>query len=163
MEVRAMESDQVETPGGPAIQAPHPSWLDQPLVDFMIRNPVSVQVTDTLRMVQMCMNRTGAGHIPVLDRGRPVGIVTARDLARSMPVPLTVLKRDEMERLLTVPVEELMSAPAVTLAETECLSRAVARMVEEGVGAVLVIDPKSGELTGLVTRSTVVNLVARSG
>jgi CBS domain-containing protein len=157
-----MDTNHARTSGGPVIQEPHPSWLDRPLADFMIRNPVYVQVTDTLRTVQMCMNRTGAGHIPVLDRGRPVGIVTARDLARSMPVPLTVLKRDEMERLLAVPVEELMSTPVVALPQTERLAGAVARMVEEGVGAVLVIDPENGELVGLVTRSTVVNLVARS-
>jgi CBS domain-containing protein len=157
-----MDSDEVETPGGPGIREPHPRWLDRPLADLMIRNPVSVQVSDTLRAVQMCMNRTGAGHIPVLAQGRPVGIVTARDLARSMPVPLTLLKRDEMERLLAIPLEELMSTPVVALPETACAARAVERMVEAGVGAVLVIDPESGELTGLVTRSTVVNLVAHS-
>jgi CBS domain-containing protein len=157
-----MESNQSQTGAGPGTAEPHPSWLERPLADFMIRNPISVPVTATLRTVQMCMNRTGAGHIPVLDRGRPVGIVTARDLARSMPVPLTVLKRDEMERLLAVPVEELMSTPVIALPETERLGKAVARMVEEGVGAVLVTDPETGDLVGLVTRSTVVNLVARS-
>ncbi len=141
---------------------PHAGWLDQPLDAVMIRDLVTVEVTDSLRTVQMRMSRTGAGHIPVLDRGRPVGIVTARDIARSMPVPLTILRRDELERLLTVPVAELMSAPVVALPPTECLRTAVARMVEEGVGAVLVTDPESGELLGLLTRSKVVSLVAGS-
>jgi CBS domain-containing protein len=129
----------------------------------MIRNPVFVQATDSLRAVQMCMNRTGAGHIPVLERGRPIGIVTARDLARALPVPLTLLDRDRMERLLAVPVAELMSAPVVALPETEQVSHVVERMVETGVGAVLAVHPESGELTGLVTRSTIVRLVAQAG
>ncbi len=156
-----MGTKHADSAAAPATREPHPSWLDQPLGELMIRDPVTVNVTDSLRTVQSRMSQTGAGHIPVVDRGRPVGLVTARDLARSVPVPFTVLKRDEMERLLALPVAEVMSTPVVALPTTERAGKAVARMVDEGVGAVLVVDPTTGVLVGLITRSTIVSVVAR--
>ncbi len=142
--------------------AAHLAWLDQPVEQIMLRDPVTVEVTDSLRVVQARMNGTGAGHLPVLDGGRPVGLVTARDLARSMPVPLTVLRRDEIERLLGVPVAQIMSAPVITVPAGETVGVAVSRMVESGIGAVVVVSRGDGKLAGLVTRSIIVSLVACS-
>jgi len=148
-------------PKGATVE-PHLTWLDEPVERIMLRDPVTVEVNDSLRVVQARMNRSGAGHLPVLDGGRPVGLVTARDLARSMPVPLTVLKRDEIERLLSIPVAQVMSSPVITVPIGETVGAAVARMVESGIGAVVVVNPADGKLAGLVTRSTIVMLVARS-
>ena len=137
-------------------------WLETPLSDLMIRYPITAAESDTVRVVQARMQLSGAGHLPVLGSdSRPIGLITARDLARSMPVPITVLRRAELNRLLALPVTEVMSTPPVTLPADATLEAAVKRMVDLGVGAVIVVDPKDGRLVGLITRSTIARVVAQ--
>jgi CBS domain-containing protein len=139
---------------------PFMAWLETPLADIMIRHPITAEETDTVRTVQARMHHSGAGHLPVLRDERPVGIVTARDLARSMPVPITILRRAEMGRLLELAVTEVMSAPAITLPTDATVEAAVKLMVDAGIGAIVVVDPEDGRLAGLITRSTITGLVA---
>jgi CBS domain-containing protein len=108
------------------------------------------------------MNRAGVGHLPVLELGRPVGMVTARDLARSMVVPITVLTRQEIENLLAGPVRWTMSRPLISLPPQTPVRVAIRLMMSEDVGSVAVVDPDDGKLLGLVTRSAILQLVARS-
>jgi acetoin utilization protein AcuB len=131
------------------------SWLDVPIAEFMIRNPATVAVSDNLGTVKAKMNRAGVGHLPVLDRGRPVGMVTARDLARSMIVPLTELTPPEIARLLDSPVSWVMSKPVVSLPPQAPLKVAIRLMIGADVGSVVVIDLEDGKILGLVTRSVI--------
>jgi CBS domain-containing protein len=140
---------------------PFMAWLETPLADIMIRHPITAEETDTLRTVQARMHHSGAGHLPVLKDERPIGMVTARDLARSMPVPITILGRAEMDRLLELAVTEVMSAPAITLPTDATLEAAVKLMVDAGIGAIVVVDSADGKLDGLITRSTITQLMAR--
>ena len=139
------------------------AWLETPLRELMIRDPVTVDESESVRTVQARMNHSGAGHLPVLSGGRPVGLVTARDLARSMPVPFTVLRRAEIARFLALPVSAVMSRPAITLPADATLEDAVQRMVDCSVGAIMVTDPVHGQLMGLITRSTITRAVASLG
>jgi CBS domain-containing protein len=126
----------------------------------MIRHPITAEESDTVRAVQARMNHSGAGHLPVVAGDRPVGMITAHDVARRMPVPITFLRRAKMNRRLDLPVTEMMSTPAVTLPATATLEVAVKKMVDADVGAIMVVDPRDGRLVGLITRSTIARLVA---
>jgi CBS domain-containing protein len=139
------------------------AWLETPIGELMIRDPVTADENESLRTVQARMNHSGAGHLPVLSGGRPVGLVTARDLARCMPVPFTVLRRAEIARFLALPVSAVMSRPAITLPADATLEEAVQRMVECKVGSIAVTDPVNGQLLGLITRSTITRTVASLG
>jgi CBS domain-containing protein len=152
------------TPVMPANPEPQPRtpWFDQFIEDVMVRNPAIVQANDSLGAVQATMNRAGVGHLPVLELGRPVGMVTARDLARSMVVPITVLTRQEIENLLAGPVRWTMSRPLISLPPQTPVRVAIRLMMSEDVGSVAVVDPDDGKLLGLVTRSAILQLVARS-
>jgi CBS domain-containing protein len=88
--------------------------------------------------------------------------VTARDVARSLPVPLTILRRSEIERLLAMPITRVMSTPVIALSARATVEEAVNKMVEHSVGAVCVIDPEGGGLVGIITRSTIARLIAGS-
>ena len=137
------------------------AWLETPLSEFMIRNPVSVDEHESVRLVRARMSHTGARHLPVVSEGRPVGLVTARDLARSIPVSLTVLRHEEVARLLARTVSAVMSSPAITLPTDATLEEAVQLMLKKGVGSIVVTDPKSSKLVGLITRSTITRAVAK--
>lgn len=60
------------------------SYADLPVTQFMTPRPESVSNTDTLNFVLQKMDAGGYRHVPVLDDGRPVGIISARDMLRFM-------------------------------------------------------------------------------
>jgi CBS domain-containing protein len=136
------------------------SWFETPIAEIMLPDPATVEVNDNLRTVQAKINRAGVGHLPVLEHGRPVGMVTARDLARSMLVPLTVLTKHEIEILLDSPVRWVMSTPLVTLPPCAPVQVALQMMVDLDLGSVVVIDLKEDRILGIVTRSAILKLVA---
>ncbi len=53
-----------------------------PITQFMTPRPESVQITDTLNFVLQKMDAGGYRHVPVLENGKPVSIISARDMLR---------------------------------------------------------------------------------
>jgi CBS domain-containing protein len=53
-----------------------------PITQFMTPRPESVLTTDTLNFVLQKMDAGGYRHVPVLENGKPVSIISARDMLR---------------------------------------------------------------------------------
>lgn len=68
------ESDLVEAVAGA------PAASDQHVVDYMSESPVTVSLDDDSAVAATRMLAIGCHHLPVLDGGRLVGIVSAADL-----------------------------------------------------------------------------------
>ncbi len=65
-----------------------------PITQFMTPRPESVSTTDTLNFVLQKMDAGGYRHVPVLENGKPVSIISARDMLRF----LTRLSKEAGER-----------------------------------------------------------------
>jgi CBS domain-containing protein len=52
------------------------------VADWMTRGPETIEPTDTTAHAASMMIHGGFRHLPVLENGRPVGIVSIRDLVR---------------------------------------------------------------------------------
>lgn len=59
-----------------------PSYEDMPVSRFMTANPESVTAEDTLALAVHKMDVGGYRHVPVVEEGRPSGVISARDLLR---------------------------------------------------------------------------------
>jgi CBS domain-containing protein len=59
-----------------------PNYAAKPLPQFMTPNPEAVRETDTLAFVLHKMDSGGYRHLPVLKNGRPVGMISVRDMLR---------------------------------------------------------------------------------
>lgn len=57
-------------------------YRDLPITQFMTARPECVQTTDTLNFVLQKMDAGGYRHVPVLEDGKPVSIISARDMLR---------------------------------------------------------------------------------
>jgi CBS domain-containing protein len=55
---------------------------DRPLAEFMTPNPEAVQLDDPLAVALHKMDVGGYRHLPIVTDGRPVGVISVRDLMR---------------------------------------------------------------------------------
>jgi len=119
--------------------------------ELMTREPVTLKATAMLRdAVELVMERR-VRHIPVLgDDGRLVGIVTDRDVKRSLPSPLSAIAAEEYEMILDeTPVARVMTREPVTIAVEALVAEAVDVMISAKVGGLPVVS--EGRLVGIFT------------
>jgi CBS domain-containing protein len=57
-------------------------YASQPVRGYMTSNPETVQPGDTLAFALHKMNCGGYRHLPVIEEGRPVGVLSVRDMIR---------------------------------------------------------------------------------
>lgn len=99
-------------------------------------------------------------HMPVVSKGRLVGIVTQRDLFRAaMSSVLQFRARAEREWLEHISVAEVMTKDVVTARSDWTVRQAVDVMLERGFGCLPVVDDEA--LLGLLTETDCLRLLAR--
>jgi len=129
--------------------------------DVMTRNPITVE-SDTLVLdAQKIMRENNIRRLPVVDKGKLVGIVTQHDLLQASPSPATSLSVYELNYLLAkMKVKEIMKKNPVTLSPTTPFEEALKIGQEKKVGSFPVVDEK-GKLVGITTESDIVRVLTR--
>lgn len=128
--------------------------------EIMMKGAVTLGCEDTLDIADDIMNLGRIRHLPVLDRGRVVGVISQRDLFRSALVKLLGMKSGEQKTLLkSFRVSDVMSRPVVTIAPGSDVREAARLMVEKKIGCLPVVEGE--EFVGLVTESDILRFVAR--
>jgi acetoin utilization protein AcuB len=119
--------------------------------ELMTREPVTLKEGARLRdAVELVMVRR-VRHLPVLaEDGRLVGIVTDRDVKRSLPSPLSAIAAEEYEMILDdTPVERIMTREPVTIDVGARVADAVDILISSKVGGLPVVS--NGRLVGIFT------------
>lgn len=125
-----VEASAREQPGGD---------LDPPVEKHMSRSVVTLSLADSLGEAISSRNGIDVRHLPVVQEGQLVGIVSDRDLRRARGLGL------ESE----ASVEEIMARDVRVVAPADRLSAAAALMTEHKISAVPVLE--EGRLVGIVT------------
>lgn len=127
--------------------------------EIMMRGPVTLGLEDTLDLADDIMNLGRIRHLPVLDQGRVVGVISQRDLFRSALVKLLGMKSGEQKALLkSFRVSDIMSRPAVAIAPEATVQEAARLMIEKKIGCLPVVEGE--EFVGLVTETDILRYVA---
>lgn len=119
--------------------------------ELMTREPVTVAESARLRdAVELVMVRR-IRHIPVVGAdGRLVGIITDRDVKRSLPSPLSAIAAEEYESILDdTLVARVMTREPVTIGLQARVSEAIEVMIASKVGGLPVVA--DGRLVGIFT------------
>ena len=122
--------------------------------DVMTPDPRTCSPVSTVLEAAMFMRDANCGVVPVTEAGRPVGVVTDRDIAMSLP--------DHEDDLARVPVSEVMTDPLVTVDRDATLESAVEKLGEEGVGSPSWWIP-AGMLVGILSWTDLVPQVSECG
>ena len=125
---------------------------------WMRRSVVTVGPEESLHRAEVLMRGHAARHLPVVRKGRLVGILTDGDLQAAKPSPATTLLAQEVSfHLWTTKVREAMTRDVVTVAPATPLAQAARLMRDRNIGALPVL--KDGELVGILTDAELMELL----
>jgi CBS domain-containing protein len=117
----------------------------------MRREVVTAESKERLDLTQDLMSLGRVRHMPVLDAGRLVGVLSQRDLlAASLTKVLDFDPASRRSFLRSVQISEVMTKDPVTVAPETTLARAAALLVQHKIGCLPVLG-EGGALLGLVT------------
>lgn len=126
---------------------------DRRVSELMRSEIVTLGASDRLDLADDVMRLGRVRHIPVLDDGRVVGIVTHRDLlAASLSKALAFDPKQRRTFLHSVDVGEVMTHDVVTVAADATLGEAATLLLGRRIGCLPVVKP-DGTLVGLVTET----------
>lgn len=127
--------------------------------DVMQREVATLDADDRLDLADDIMQLGRIRHLPVLSRGRLVGILSQRDLFRAAISSLLQLGRPaQQEWLARIPIRAVMSTSVVSIGATRSAADAVALMLERKIGCLPVLDGDT--LVGLVSETDCLRLLA---
>jgi CBS domain-containing protein/ribosome-associated translation inhibitor RaiA len=128
--------------------------------DIYTTNPVTVSQDATVGRVINRLRENGVSRLPVLNDGALTGVVTVHDVVnvvvRDMSKATTGDRRGEVERVLDLPVYDMMSSPVETVTPDVSVEDAVRRMLDGDFGGLIVTDPEDTKrVDGVVTKTDV--------
>ena len=118
--------------------------------DVMTWNVVTVTSDMPIMEARKIMDAHGVRRLPVVDRGKMVGMVSKERITRTAPSPATSLSVWEINYLLAkMTVKEIMSKDPVTVDPEMSVEAAIALAQKKGVGALPVLE--NNKLVGIAT------------
>jgi CBS domain-containing protein len=124
--------------------------------EIMRREFVSLQAGDHLDFVEDVMSLGRIRHLPVVDNGKLVGIVSHRDLlANSLSRAIDFDAKDRRTFLRSVDVAEAMSRNVITVQRQTPIDEAARLMLRHRVGCLPVVN-EDGAPIGLVTETDLI-------
>jgi acetoin utilization protein AcuB len=129
--------------------------------DMMTRNPVTVDSETLVIDAQKIMKENNIRRLPVVEKGKLVGIVTKHDLLEASPSPATSLSVHELNYLLSkMKVKEIMKKNPVTLTPDTPFEEALKIGQERKIGSFPVVE--NGKVVGIATESDIVRFLTRA-
>ncbi|MCL0048077.1 CBS domain-containing protein [Dehalococcoidia bacterium] len=118
--------------------------------ELMTTNVITVSSNTSIADARKFMVTHNILRLPVVDKGKLVGIVSKRRIAEASPSPATSLSIWELNYLLAkMTVKEIMVKDVITVSPDATAEAALALAQERKVGALVVVD--GGHLVGIVT------------
>jgi CBS domain-containing protein len=108
---------------------------------LMTRDVVTVELGSPLKTAVDLMNEHDIGCVVVLENGKPIGIITERDLMKKVFAVYEEAKQ--------LKVDQVMSKPIIAARKDEDGEHAAKKMLEKRIKKLPVID--DGTLVGIVT------------
>ena len=128
--------------------------------EIMSPKVVAIGAGDRLLTAEDIMTMGHVRHMPVVQSGRLVGVVSERDLLRASPSCLgSQANEDRRAFLNSVKVGDVMSSPPVLIDIKASLQEAAKVMVANGIGCLPVVGD-AGELLGILTETHMLEVLA---
>lgn len=117
---------------------------------IMTQDVVTVAPNDTLWQADQLLMKGRFRHLPVVEAGRLVGIVSDRDIR----IPLFLNSRETaLQTMQQKQIRQIMRQPVMTASPLMAIEQAAAIMYENKIGCLPVLD--NDRLVGIITESDI--------
>lgn len=126
-----------------------------------MRTPLTATPSDRLIHVRRVMLDRDVGRLPVMENGKLVGIVSERDVAKSLRAFRDLVQGGQQEsRVKNLLVSDVMSRGVKSIYVDTPLEEARKMMLEEDLGGMPVLNQKN-EIVGMLTRRCFFDYLAK--
>ena len=130
---------------------------------LMTTYPATVTTKATIAEALALMRDLDIRHVPVVESGALVGMLSDRDLAYlDVGASLTDAGAAKLRRELTTPVVKAMSSDVIWVEPETDLSDVIALLLEHKIGAIPVVHPDTRAVVGIVSYFDVLRAVQDS-
>ena len=127
---------------------------------LMTTHPVTVTTKATIAEALALMRDLDIRHVPVVEQGALVGMLSDRDLAYlDVGASLTEAGATTLRRELSTPVVKAMSSDVIYVEPETDVSEIVALLLEHKIGAIPVVEPDTRAVVGIVSYIDVLRAV----
>ncbi len=128
--------------------------------DFMTEDQIVVPLEASIPYTANLMKKHKLKRFPVMDQGILVGLITEKDIAKSLPSPATSLSKHEINYLTAkMTVADAMTKDVVTTSPDTTVEEAIMLMRQHDIGCLVVLEEKN--LVGIITESSVFDALTR--
>ena len=130
--------------------------------EIMTGSPVTLKPEDTLDLANNVISLGRIRHIPVVEDGRLIGLLSERDLIGAATIEIFGLKEKRKSALLkTVLIKDVMKKRVISVKPDTPIKDAAHLMADKKIGCVPVVE--SGTLVGLLTTTDILRYVEQLG
>lgn len=127
--------------------------------NYMSRNVITIDDDDSMQHAMALMRDHKVRMLPVLHKGKLVGVLSDTDLKRAQASDATMLDVHEVLYLISkIKVHEIMSKNPMTVPDDYTVEEAAQVMMENHISGLPVLD-HTENLVGIITRHDVYNLL----
>jgi CBS domain-containing protein len=126
--------------------------------EIMMGSPVTLRPTDTLDLANDIISLGRIRHIPVVESGQLVGLLSERDLIGAAATEIFGLRQKRKSALLkTVLIKDVMKKKVITIKPDTSIKDAAHLMADKKIGCVPVVESET--LVGLLTTTDILRYV----
>ncbi|ARM76224.1 CBS domain-containing protein [Acidianus manzaensis] len=114
--------------------------MEELVKEYMRSNVISVDKESKLKDVAKIMTENNVGSVIVVDNGKPIGIITEKDIVRAIG------KGEDLNSL----AKNIMTASLITIREDSPITGALSIMRSSNIRHLPVVD-NSGKLCGILS------------
>lgn len=126
----------------------------------IMKEPISVSVNDRVVHARRLMLDNDIGRLPVVENDDLVGIITERDVAKSMKnFRALVPDNQQDERIRNLIVGDIMTHNVKSVRTNTPISEVISLILNENIGGVPVLNLRD-EMVGIISRRAIIKLLA---
>jgi acetoin utilization protein AcuB len=122
---------------------------------WMTSDVMTIDEDTSMMKASQIMKENNIRRLPVMHKGKLVGMVTDRDIKEASPSKATTLDVHELYYLLSeLKVKDIMSKNVFTIGPEETVEKAAVKMLEHRISGLPVVNDK-GKVVGVITQGDV--------
>jgi CBS domain-containing protein len=126
--------------------------------NWMTPHPITITPQTTRSEARQLMEKHYIRRLPVIKKGKLVGIVTRGDIREAQASCVTCLSVSELNSVMDrLTAEEFMAYEPITIAPDTTIGEAARLMLQHKIGGLPVVE--NGELVGIITETDLCRLL----